>query len=167
MERRENKGKRGKIFKRYGWVFGIILLLGLGVVFSNEYPSVEFVVDFIGTIIIPESIDAGQKNVNYEFPWARINVTNVGQSSWMSLTWLNSSGPMRNTTFRVKDSAENVIQSHWYLDETLNLTNLKVDTYTIYAKGSEIGRLKAFFEVRCSYCNISQGNKYFELNESG
>jgi len=92
------------------------MLLAIGIAAAIEYPVIQLTVDVISQIIIPEKIDAGTRNVNYEFKWVDINVTSSGENSWMSWKFINSTGGiMQDATFRVKDSADNIIFANWEL----------------------------------------------------
>ena len=124
------------------------------------------IVEFFSEITIPFSVDAGQKNLGDEFKWAEINTTSSGLSSWMILIWKNSTGPMDNTSVWIKDNRGKMVVSRWYLDEPVNISTEPDTIYTIYARGEDVGRIRAYLQVRCNFCNISQAGKIYSYNQT-
>jgi len=130
----------------------LLISLCIGVVLASN--TFDTLFNFKGTVEIPKIVDSGEKPIGEDFALFKINLTGFGNNSWVTLGFKNYTGPLPNTSFKVKNSAGEVIFKKWYPDEVLNFSGQEPDVYTIYANGNTGGETRFFVESRCNYCQL-------------
>jgi len=130
--------------------------LGFSVVLATN--TFYTILGFTGIVEVPKDIDAGERPIGQEFLLFKVNISNAGNNTWVTLAWKNYTGPLTNTTFRIKNSEGEVIYKKWLPDEVINMTGISSDIFGVYANGNTAGVLRTYPEIRCNYCSIIHKN---------
>lgn len=128
------------------------------------YPLIEFTFDSVWQLIIPTKVEVGQKNIGDEFVFMAANITTPATGGWVSFAFVNSTGPVNDTVFWIKDPTDATVT--WDVTSAKNITNPVQGLYKFYARGTKVGRAKAWIEVKCGDCIIAQGNTTYNFTSN-
>jgi len=124
--------------------------------------------------VLNKTINLGQKRVLEKFEIGKIKVDNIGDSSWLSFRWTNSTGMVMSKVVLSVSDPDNIEVPEWKLTaptEMINLTKSngfsKIGNYTISMIVKDVGTVDSYLQFNCNLCNVTQDGATYFLNATG